>query len=113
MVNFKENYHFPRSIIFQGSSSGLTFSRGGGGGGGSCCLFNIETHITYDFPGGGGVCPPSGSAHVNCFFVFLLTCFILLHSSFSLFADNLTQQLGCTLNAILGWDSCGPINNNK
>ena len=34
-------------------------------GGGSNCLFPIETHITCDFPGGGGVrtpCPPSGSA---------------------------------------------------
>ena len=69
MVNFKEIYHF------QGSRGGPTFSRGGGGGGGggvqlfpggggSNCLFLIETHITCDFPGGGGVktpCPPSGS----------------------------------------------------
>ena len=33
--------------------------------GGSNCLFPIETHITCNFPGGGGVwthCPPSGSA---------------------------------------------------
>ena len=44
MVNFKENYHFSR---FQG---GPTFSRGGG----SNCLNPIETHITCDFPGGGG-----------------------------------------------------------
>ena len=61
-----------KSIIFQGSRGGPTFSRGGGGtffkgwGGGSSCLFSIETHITCDFPvcvcvGGGGVrtpCPP-------------------------------------------------------
>ena len=59
MVNFKEIYHF------QGSRGGPTFSRGGGPtfsrGGGSNCLFPIETHITCDFPGGGGVrtpCPP-------------------------------------------------------
>ena len=51
-----------KSIIFQGSRGGPTFSRGsnffqgggGGGGGGSNCLFPIETHITCDFPGGGG-----------------------------------------------------------
>ena len=56
MVNFKENYHF---------SGGPTFSRGVQlfqGGGGSNCLFPIETHITCDFPGGGGgvrtPCPP-------------------------------------------------------
>ena len=56
-------------IIFQGSIGGPTLSRGGGGGGvqlfpgGSNCLFPIETHITCDFPGAGGVgvrtpCPP-------------------------------------------------------
>ena len=61
MVNFKEIYHFSRfkrgSDIFQG---------GGGEGvqlfpGGSNCLLPIDTHITCDFPGGGGVrtpCPP-------------------------------------------------------
>ena len=63
MVNFKENYHFSR-----GSRGSPTFSRGGGG---SNCLFPIETHITCDFPGGGGPIfqggsgspvPPSGSA---------------------------------------------------
>ena len=76
MVNFKEIYHFSRfqrgSNIFQGGGGGggggggPSFSRGGGGGG-SNCLFPIETHITCDFPGGGGVptpCPPSGSALV-------------------------------------------------
>ena len=59
------------SFIFQGSRGGKTFSRAGGsnifqgGGGGSNCLFPIETHITCDFPGGGGSgppVPPSGSA---------------------------------------------------
>ena len=51
--------------IFQGGG-GSNFFQGGGGsnffqGGGSNCLFPIETHITCDFPGGGGVrtpCPP-------------------------------------------------------
>ena len=56
MVNFKENHHFSR---FQG---GPTFTRGGPtfskGGGGSNCLFPIETHITCDFPRGGGSGPP-------------------------------------------------------
>ena len=64
MVNFKEIY------LFQGSRGGPTFSRGGGGQlfpEGSNCLFPIETHITCDFPGGGGggvrtPCPPSRSA---------------------------------------------------
>ena len=67
MVIFKEIYHFSRfqrgSNIFQGGG-GSNFSQGGGGRG-SNCLFPIETHITCDFSGGGGVrtpCPPSGSA---------------------------------------------------
>ena len=47
MVNFKEKYHFLR---FQRARGGPTFS----GGGGVNCLFPIETHITCDFPGGGG-----------------------------------------------------------
>ena len=58
-----------KSITFQGSGGGPTFSRGGPtfsrGGGGSNCLFPIETHITCDFPGGGPdplSPPPSGSA---------------------------------------------------
>ena len=59
MVNFKEIYHFSRfqrgSNIFQGWG-GPTFSRGGGG---SNSLFPIETHITFDFPGGVWTpCPP-------------------------------------------------------
>ena len=66
-VNFKEIYHFSRfkrgSYIFQGGSNFFQV-----GGGGSNCLFPIETHITCDFPGGGGsgpLVPPSGSALVN------------------------------------------------
>ena len=54
MVNFKEIYHFSRfqrgSNIFQGGG-GSNFLQGGGG---SNCLFPIETHITFDFSGGGG-----------------------------------------------------------
>ena len=50
MVNFKGIYHFSRfqrgSNIFQG---GVQLFPGG-----SNCLFPIETHITCDFPGGGG-----------------------------------------------------------
>ena len=65
LVNFK------KSIFFQGSRGGPTFSRGGGGqlfpggGGGVQLLIPIETHITCDFSGGGvrTPCPPpSGSA---------------------------------------------------
>ena len=57
MVNFKKIHHFSR------------FQRGGVQlfPGGSNCLFPIETHITCDFPGGGGSgppVPPSGSALV-------------------------------------------------
>ena len=52
MVNFKEIYHFSRfqrgSNIFQGGGGSNFFQ------GGSNCLFPIETHITWDFPGGGG-----------------------------------------------------------
>ena len=55
-----------KTILFQGSRGGLTFSGGGGPissreGGGvfvSNCLFPIETHITCDFP-----VSPSESAH--------------------------------------------------
>ena len=61
MVTFKEIYHF------QGSRGGPTFSSGVQlFPGGSNCLFPIETHITCNFPGGGGgldpLPPPSGSA---------------------------------------------------
>ena len=57
-----------KTIIFQGSRGGSNIFQGGGGPtfpGGSNCLFPIETHITCDFPGGGGSgppVPPSGSA---------------------------------------------------
>ena len=51
MVNFKEIYHF------QGSREVQHFQ----GGEGPIAYSLLETHITCDFPGGGGVrnpCPP-------------------------------------------------------
>ena len=65
MVYFKENYNFTR---FRGG--------GGGGGGGGENLFQgrglgvqmliLETHRTFDFPGGDRTLyRPSGSAHVT------------------------------------------------
>ena len=39
-----------KTLLFQGSRGGLTFSRGGGGGGGN--FFQEEMHITCDFQGG-------------------------------------------------------------
>ena len=51
-----------KTILFQGSRGGLTFSRGWGSnvfqGGGVRMLISIETHITCDFLGGGGVPTP-------------------------------------------------------
>ena len=51
------------SNIFQGGGGGATFSREGG----VQMLISILTHITCDFPGGGGPdhLSPSGSAHRN------------------------------------------------
>ena len=67
MVNFKEKHHFLRfrrgSKFFQ---VGPTLSRGERG---SNCLFPIETKITCDFPGGGGVrtpCPPPSGSALGC-----------------------------------------------
>ena len=65
----KSNGHFQRNLTFFKVTEGVQHFPGAGGvqlfPGGSNCLFPIETHITCDFPGGGGVrtpCPPSGSA---------------------------------------------------
>ena len=50
MVYFKEKYNFTR---FPGGV-GPTYSRGGGGGGGlGVQILILETHRTFDFPGGG------------------------------------------------------------
>ena len=58
-----------KSILFQGSRGGPTFSGGGGGQlfpGGFQMLISIENHITCDFPGGClNPLSPSGSAHGN------------------------------------------------
>ena len=47
-----------KTVLFQGSRVGPTFSRGGESsffqGGGVQILISIEPHITCDFPGGGG-----------------------------------------------------------
>ena len=69
-----------KTIIFQGSRGGPTFSRGGPTfPGGSNCLFPIGTHITCDFPGGVQTpCPPSGSTLVEYFRMNIWTNFLLL-----------------------------------
>ena len=61
----KPNGQFQRNLSFFKVPEGVQYFPGGGGvllfPGGSNCLFPIETHITCDFPGGGGVqtpCPP-------------------------------------------------------
>ena len=58
-VYFRENYFFPKfqrgSNIFQGVQ---LFPGGGGGGVKVQMLISIETHITCDFPGGGGFQTP-------------------------------------------------------
>ena len=63
MVYFKENYNFTR---FRGVGGVcLTYSKGGGRGQGVQMLI-LETHRTFDFPGGGAdPISPSGSAHVT------------------------------------------------
>ena len=46
-----------RKLYFSNDRGGPTFLGGGGGGGGGSrvqVLISIETHITCDFPGGGG-----------------------------------------------------------
>ena len=48
-----------KTILFQGSRGGLTFSGGGGGGiqlfpGGILIIIFKKKHITCDFLGGGG-----------------------------------------------------------
>ena len=66
MVYFKENYNFTR---FRGGGEGggcPTYSRGVGGRGLGVQMLILETHRTFDFPGGGtDPISPSGSAHVT------------------------------------------------
>ena len=51
----------PGPTFFRGGSNCFRGGGGGGGGGGSFCLISIETHVTCDFPGGGGVWTPCPS----------------------------------------------------
>ena len=64
MVYFKENYNFTR---FRGGGGVSNLFRGGGGGRGlEVQMLILETHRTFDFPGGGAdPISPSGSAHVT------------------------------------------------
>ena len=65
MVYFKENYNFRR---FRGLGVGGVSNLYGGGGGGGLGVQTLilETHRTFDFPGGGAdPISPSGSAHVT------------------------------------------------
>ena len=68
LVYWKQMVLSKKIITFQGSGGGQTISGGGGGGGGIQLLIlyrNIETHITCDFPGGGGLDPlPPSSPHL-------------------------------------------------
>ena len=52
MVYFKENYNFTR---FRGGGGGSNLFQGGGGGGRGLGvqMLILETHRTFDFPGGG------------------------------------------------------------
>ena len=62
MVYFKENYDFTR---FRGGG-GVQPIPGGGGGGLGVQMLILETHRTFDFPGGcADPISPSGSAHVT------------------------------------------------
>ena len=69
-------FFLKKTIIFQDSREGPTFSRGGGGGGGGQTLpggggggGSIRIQITCDFPGvGSDPLSPSGSSHENSLF---------------------------------------------
>ena len=60
--------------LFQGGRATFSMEGGGGGGGGVQWVISIETHITCDFPGGGGRTPyPPLDPHMrfhNLFFLF-------------------------------------------
>ena len=54
MVYFKENYNFTRFFFFFLGGGGVQPIPGGGGGGGlGVQMLILETHRTFDFPGGG------------------------------------------------------------
>ena len=84
-----------KTIIFQDSREGSTFSGGGGGGvklyrggGGGGGGQSIRIQITCDFPGGGFGPPfPSGSSHEN--------------SLFRCFAHGLKMCMSCALDIIV------------
>ena len=65
-----------KTIIFKGFRGGPAFSRGKGNffhGGGVQWVISIETHITCDFPGGGGPHTAPLDPHMrfhNLFFLF-------------------------------------------
>ena len=64
MVYFKENYNFTR--LRGGGGGGVQPIPGGGGRGLGVQMLILETHRTFDFPGGGAdPISPSGSAHVT------------------------------------------------
>ena len=87
-------FFLKKTIIFQDSREGPTFS-GGGGGGGGFKLYpgrgggqSIRIQITCDFPGGGfGPSFPSGSSHEN--------------SLFRCFAHGLKMCMSCALDIIV------------
>ena len=61
MVYFKENYNFTR---FRGGGGGGVQSIQGGGRELGVQMLILETHITFDFPGGGAdPISLSGSVH--------------------------------------------------
>ena len=77
LISQKSNGRFQRNLSFFKVQEGIQHFPGGGGsnfnqgggGFGSNCLFPIETHITCDFPGGGGPepLPPPLDPHLSFF----------------------------------------------
>ena len=72
----KSNGQFQRYLSLFKVLEGVQHFPGGGvqlfpgGGGGSNCLFPIETHMTCDFPGGGGpdpLSPPPLDPHLSLY----------------------------------------------
>ena len=83
-----------KTIIFQGSRGGPTFSRGGGGptfSRGSNCLFPIETHITCDFPGGSGPPVPPLDPHLE------EPHYVVSHNNLGLNSGKLGDRFVCLI----------------